>query len=184
MSSKKAKNEIEHIESILDAVAESWAAATDEELMAESSEPDAFQVAEQTRSLLLQIATPYSGQASLQPAQQIDNRRPAFAEGDVVQRKNQPDVIGIIRKSRWNSQTEGWEYSVQFGARNSYPDGKHRTNWVGGAGRWTTLRRFTLRLLADVSPAAPSSSKDRLFICNGTNAVLPAPVQTVAEVSR
>lgn len=40
-----------------------------------------------------------------------------FQRDDLVRRKNQPEAVGVVRKSRWNSQTEEWEYSVQFGGQ-------------------------------------------------------------------
>jgi superfamily II DNA or RNA helicase len=46
-----------------------------------------------------------------------ENQTPRFLSGDVVQRVNQPDAIGIVRESRWDEQAESWNYSVQFGAQ-------------------------------------------------------------------
>jgi len=47
-----------------------------------------------------------------------------FAEGALVRRKNQPEAIGIVRKSHWNTQSDEWEYSVQFGAQiRGVPEG-------------------------------------------------------------
>jgi hypothetical protein len=41
-------------------------------------------------------------------------RAAAFEVEQIVQRRNQPEEVGVVRKVRWNSQTDDWEYSVQF----------------------------------------------------------------------
>jgi len=41
-----------------------------------------------------------------------------FAIGDIVQRINQPEAVGIVREIRRDSQTDSWIYVVQFGAQN------------------------------------------------------------------
>lgn len=41
-----------------------------------------------------------------------------FSIGDIVQRINQPEVVGIVREVRRDSQTDSWIYVVQFGAQN------------------------------------------------------------------
>lgn len=43
---------------------------------------------------------------------------PLFNVGDVVQRVNQPEAVGVIREVRWDAQMERWIYVVQFGASN------------------------------------------------------------------
>lgn len=43
--------------------------------------------------------------------------QPRFCKGAIVRRTNQPDAVGVVRKSSWNSQTDEWEYAVQFGAQ-------------------------------------------------------------------
>jgi hypothetical protein len=48
----------------------------------------------------------------------MEDRQPAFAIGEVVQRTNQPEAVGIVREARWDSQLESWNYLVQFGAQN------------------------------------------------------------------
>src|SRR5437868_3562284 len=40
-----------------------------------------------------------------------------FVAGDYVQRKNQPELAGIVRELRWDGQVECWNYLVQFGAQ-------------------------------------------------------------------
>ncbi len=45
------------------------------------------------------------------------DRKARFKAGDYVQRANQPEVAGIVREPRWDSQVEGWNYLVQFGAQ-------------------------------------------------------------------
>jgi hypothetical protein len=40
-----------------------------------------------------------------------------FDVGEVVQRANQPEAIGIVREIRWDEQVESWNYLVQFGAQ-------------------------------------------------------------------
>lgn len=45
------------------------------------------------------------------------SQTPKFSTGSVVQRLNQPEAVGVVRTARWNSQTDEWEYSVQFGAQ-------------------------------------------------------------------
>lgn len=42
---------------------------------------------------------------------------PRFSSGDVVQRVNQPEAVGVVRDVRWDRQAESWNYSVQFGAQ-------------------------------------------------------------------
>ena len=41
---------------------------------------------------------------------------PRFKVGDVVQRANQAEAVGVVRDCRFNRQVEEWQYSVQFGA--------------------------------------------------------------------
>src|SRR5262245_56349112 len=41
-----------------------------------------------------------------------------FSIGDIVQRINQPEAVGIVREIRRDSQTGGWAYLVQFGVQN------------------------------------------------------------------
>src|SRR5438067_10726460 len=109
MSSNKARNECEQLEAILNAIAESSVTAQEDEIIAEASETaDARRRAEQTRELLLRAAKGESGSSGSMQLESKYARLPAFAEGDVVQRKNQADAVGIIRRARWNSQTEGW----------------------------------------------------------------------------
>jgi len=36
---------------------------------------------------------------------------PKFGIGEVVQRVNQSEAIGVVRDRRWNSQSEGWDSS-------------------------------------------------------------------------
>jgi len=40
-----------------------------------------------------------------------------FQPGEVVQRINQPEAVGVVREARWDDQTERWNYVVQFGAQ-------------------------------------------------------------------
>lgn len=47
----------------------------------------------------------------------MTERQSKFKAGDYVQRVNQPEVAGIVREPRWDSQVEGWNYLVQFGAQ-------------------------------------------------------------------
>lgn len=42
---------------------------------------------------------------------------PRFAVGSTVQRINEPAAVGIVRDRRWDSASESWNYSVQFGAQ-------------------------------------------------------------------
>ncbi|HLR06783.1 MAG TPA: hypothetical protein VK117_13285, partial [Pyrinomonadaceae bacterium] len=42
---------------------------------------------------------------------------PAFKSGELVQRVNNPESVGIIREPRWDEQTENWNYLVQFGSQ-------------------------------------------------------------------
>lgn len=49
---------------------------------------------------------------------------PLFKVGDVVHRANDPEQSGVVVSARWNAQSEGWHYVVQFGARQkSMPEG-------------------------------------------------------------
>jgi len=41
-----------------------------------------------------------------------------FNIGDVVQRTNQPEAVGVVIEVRWDAQMERWIYVVQFGASN------------------------------------------------------------------
>ena len=59
---------------------------------------------------------PVEQSASVKTAGQ-DIQTPRFPPGHIVQRINQPDAIGVVRESRWDEQTESWNYSVQFGAQ-------------------------------------------------------------------
>jgi superfamily II DNA or RNA helicase len=43
--------------------------------------------------------------------------QPAFKQGDLVQRVNHPESIGLVREPRWDEQTESWNYLIQFGAQ-------------------------------------------------------------------
>jgi superfamily II DNA or RNA helicase len=43
--------------------------------------------------------------------------RPVFNRGDLVQRVNNPESIGLVREARRDEQTDGWNYLVQFGAQ-------------------------------------------------------------------
>jgi superfamily II DNA or RNA helicase len=40
-----------------------------------------------------------------------------FNKGDLIQRINNPESIGLIRETRWDEQTESWNYLIQFGAQ-------------------------------------------------------------------
>jgi SNF2 family DNA or RNA helicase len=40
-----------------------------------------------------------------------------FKSGDYVQRISQPELAGLVREARWDSQIEGWNYLIQFGAQ-------------------------------------------------------------------
>ncbi len=42
---------------------------------------------------------------------------PEFSPGDLVQRVNQPESVGVVREARWDEQAESWNYLVQFGAQ-------------------------------------------------------------------
>lgn len=46
----------------------------------------------------------------------LDNEA-AFKAGDLVQRLNQPESIGIVREPRWDEQRESWNYLIQFGSQ-------------------------------------------------------------------
>jgi superfamily II DNA or RNA helicase len=48
----------------------------------------------------------------------MKKRQPAFAVGEIVQRINQPEAVGLMREARWDSQLESWNYLVQFGVHN------------------------------------------------------------------
>jgi superfamily II DNA or RNA helicase len=43
--------------------------------------------------------------------------QPTFKQGDLVQRVNRPELIGLVREPRWDEQTESWNYVIQFGAQ-------------------------------------------------------------------
>ncbi len=48
---------------------------------------------------------------------------PKFNKGDVVQRINQPEAVGVVVEVRPESQTASWTYLVQFpGERRSVPE--------------------------------------------------------------
>lgn len=54
----------------------------------------------------------------------MSKREPQFRLGDVVQRVNQPEAVGVVRDARWDSQLERWTYVVQFGPTNrAVPEG-------------------------------------------------------------
>ena len=46
----------------------------------------------------------------------LGKSEPKFQISDVVQRVNQPEVIGVVLESRRDTQTNTWKYLVQFGA--------------------------------------------------------------------
>lgn len=49
---------------------------------------------------------------------------PKFRLGEVVQRVNQPEAVGVVRSARLDSQMERWTYMVQFGPTNrAVPEG-------------------------------------------------------------
>lgn len=49
--------------------------------------------------------------------------QPLFEPGDVVQRVNQPERVGVVRERRYSDQTETWNYVVQFGTeQKSVPE--------------------------------------------------------------
>lgn len=45
------------------------------------------------------------------------SRQPTFKQGDLVQRVNRPESIGLVREPRWDEQTDSWNYLIQFGAQ-------------------------------------------------------------------
>src|ERR1035441_3103287 len=47
----------------------------------------------------------------------ITSRSSKYEVGDYVQRTNQPELVAIVRELRWDSQVDGWNYLVQFGAQ-------------------------------------------------------------------
>lgn len=47
----------------------------------------------------------------------MHERQPGFNVGDLVQRVNQPESIGIVREARWDAQVDGWNYLIQFGSQ-------------------------------------------------------------------
>ncbi len=66
-----------------------------------------------------------------------------FGSGDVVQRTNQPEAVGIVRKARWDEQAEGWNYSVQFGAQLKVVPEESLQEVVPIASVWDALRERT-----------------------------------------
>ncbi len=41
---------------------------------------------------------------------------PKFKPKEIIQKKNQPESVGIVLDSYWDDQTETWSYKVQFGS--------------------------------------------------------------------
>ncbi len=40
---------------------------------------------------------------------------PKFSKGDIVRRKSQPNLVGVVKEPSWNDALEEWSYTVQFG---------------------------------------------------------------------
>jgi superfamily II DNA or RNA helicase/HKD family nuclease len=117
--SSETRNHCDQLESILAAIDNSIAADSDGDLLsgalAEGIDPQT--AAEQVRTTLLHAAETYLVATSPETASSHHNvsQLPAFSEGDVVQRLSQPDAAGVVRKVRWHTHNENWEYSIQFG---------------------------------------------------------------------
>ena len=47
----------------------------------------------------------------------MSSKQATFKQGDLVQRVNRPELIGLVREPRWDEQTESWNYVIQFGAQ-------------------------------------------------------------------
>ena len=47
----------------------------------------------------------------------ITSHSSKYEVGDYVQRTNQPELVGRVRELRWDSQVDGWNHLVQFGAQ-------------------------------------------------------------------
>ena len=69
---------------------------------------------------------------------------PQFKHGDVVQRVNQPEAVGVVRDSRWDSQTERWTYVVQFGPSNRTVPESSIQALVTSETPWDSLRNGQL----------------------------------------
>jgi ERCC4-related helicase len=67
-----------------------------------------------------------------------------FQSGDVVQRINQPEALGVIREARWDSQTERWNYLVQFGPTNHAVPGDAIQKFVTVQTPWDAFREGQL----------------------------------------
>jgi hypothetical protein len=67
-----------------------------------------------------------------------------FQSGDVVQRINQPEAIGVVREARWDSQTERWNYLVQFGPANHAVPGDAIQKLVTVQTPWDAFREGQL----------------------------------------
>src|SRR5215217_1632644 len=79
---------------------------------------------------------------------------PSFDIGDVVQRSNQPEAVGVVSEVRWDAQMERWIYVVQFGASTrALPEnairrlGKSKTAWDALAeGSFSGIDHFVFTL--------------------------------------
>jgi len=67
-----------------------------------------------------------------------------FKPGDVVQRVNEPEAIGIVREARRNPQSENWDYLVQFGAQLCAAPEEALQQVVQVATPWEALTRGSL----------------------------------------
>jgi superfamily II DNA or RNA helicase len=67
-----------------------------------------------------------------------------FRVGDYVQRVNQPELAGIVREARWDSQVESWNYLVQFGAQLRAVPEESLEFVVVVESVWDSLERGTL----------------------------------------
>src|SRR6266545_3060279 len=69
-----------------------------------------------------------------------EQKPPAFSVGDEVQRVNQPESYGKIKEVRWNSQTESWNYVVQFGLQKRTLPEESLQRFLEILDNWEALR--------------------------------------------
>ncbi len=63
----------------------------------------------------------------------------AFKAGDIVERVNQPEAIGVVLEACWDEQTESWTYKVQFGSVvTAVPESSIR-GWKAATTSWAKI---------------------------------------------
>jgi superfamily II DNA or RNA helicase len=73
----------------------------------------------------------------------MSSEKSNFQKGDVVQRVNQPDAVGVVHEVRWNEQTESWDYQVQFGAQLKLVPSEHLQRLRPMISAWDALESRT-----------------------------------------